>query len=88
MEYQLPEKAAETRKLLEKEIEDGQPSFCFTPKDGILYDVGMEYYGEFICSLKTGYKFLKEGMTLNGKKGTVSVVSRETNGVQLRFRPA
>ena len=68
-----------------------EPDFhplMFDPKPGMLYDVGIDHYGEFITGLETGWNILhRETFTLNGTKGTVSVVYRFANGVQLKWRP-
>lgn len=56
-------------------------------RDGRVLDFGLRDYGECLASLSDAARLLDEGMTLNGVEGTVSVVYRYANGIQLRWRP-
>ena len=63
------------------------PRVIPTFRDEIIYDVGLRFYGEFFASLETGWRLLQDGMTLDGVEGTVSVVCRFENAVQMKWRP-
>ena len=66
---------------------NGFPTLLFEMTGDTILDAGIAYYGEFFCNLEAAAKFLREGLTLNGSHGTVTVVQRYMNGAQMKFWP-
>jgi hypothetical protein len=64
--------------LLEREERRGFSTLLFDPEPGHLYDAGIEHYREFICSLETATELVRDG--------SAEVVTRFTNGAQMRYR--
>jgi hypothetical protein len=53
---------------------------------GEILDVGMEWYGEFICAPSYARELLAGGMTrVDGRQGWLSVIEEFENAVQLRW---
>jgi hypothetical protein len=60
--------------------------FNFDLAPGELFDLGLNHYGEFVCSVETAEEFLHGGMVkVDGKPGTLAVIERFENAVQLRW---
>lgn len=57
-------------------------------KYGEIFDAGIQYYGEFFANLEFAWDLLHMGtVTLDGQPGTVRVVARYTNVIQLKWTP-
>lgn len=69
------------------ETSDEVTKIMFELEGEEIFDVGLQYYGEFFASLEYGYELLHRGMVkLDGKPGKISVVQRYENAVQLKWR--
>ena len=54
---------------------------------GQLFDAGLVHYGEFFATPEYAAELLNGGMTkVNGRPGSLAVVQRFTNAVQLQWR--
>jgi hypothetical protein len=54
---------------------------------GEIFDAGLHHYGEFFASLEYGWDLIHRRVALDGRPGSVVVVARYANAVQLKWRP-
>lgn len=60
--------------------------FNFDLAPGELFDLGLNHYGEFACSVETAEELCNGGMVkVDGDAGTLVEVERFENAVQLRW---